>query len=384
MHAAVIGAGAFGGWTALHLLRSGWKVTLVDPWGPGHSRSSSGGETRVIRGSYGPNGIYTQLVARSLPIWRENERRWNARLFHANGALWMAAQDDTYEKASVKELQAAGLPFQTLDRKQAEKRFPQMNFEGLVWVIHEQEAGYLMARRACQTVVQGFLAENGSYRQVGAMPGRIDRRLMQPIELADGTRLQADHYIFATGPWLGKMFPDVIGDWITPTRQEILFFGPPPGDPRFEPGALPTWVDNSPRRYYGIPGNEARGFKIAEDTPGEPFDPTSGDRSVTQEGVESVRRYLGFRFPALKDAPLVESRICQYEMSVDGNFIADRHPGCDNAWLLGGGSGHGFKLSPALGESMARLVQGKGKVEPMFQAARIESSGRGSAGRPRK
>ncbi|MBM3812733.1 MAG: FAD-dependent oxidoreductase [Acidimicrobiia bacterium] len=382
MHALVIGAGAFGGWTALHMLRAGWKVTLVDAWGAGNSRASSGGETRVIRGSYGENGVYTQMVARSLPLWRENERRWGRQLLHANGALWMAAADDAWERASVKQLRTAGLRFEELDQKELKRRFPQVNFEGLPWAIHELDAGYLLARRACQTVVRGFQAENGSYVQQSAAPGTIARRAMDGVRLADGQVLKADHYVFAAGPWLGRMFPDVIGDRIRATRQEIFFFGNPAGDKRFEPEHLPTWVDNSPVRFYGIPGNEGRGFKIAEDTPGEAFDPTNGDRQVSEKGLASIREYLGFRFPALQDAPLVESRICQYEMSEDGNLIVDRHPLCDNAWLVGGGSGHGFKLGPALGEMVARVVMGKAKGEGMFQMERLKGSGTG--GRPRK
>src|SRR3954471_17951837 len=89
-HVAVIGAGAFGGWTALHLLRRGARVTLLDAWGPGNARASSGGETRVIRATYGPDRIYVQMVARSLQLWRENETRWRKPLYHRTGVLWMA------------------------------------------------------------------------------------------------------------------------------------------------------------------------------------------------------------------------------------------------------------------------------------------------------
>src|SRR4051794_13021465 len=87
---AVVGAGAFGGWTALHLLRAGATVTLLDAWGPGNSRSSSGGETRIIRGTYGPNQPYTEMAARSLRLWKDNQERWGCRLFQPAGVLWMA------------------------------------------------------------------------------------------------------------------------------------------------------------------------------------------------------------------------------------------------------------------------------------------------------
>ena len=114
---------------------------------------------------------------------------------------------------------------------------------------------------------------------------------------------------------------------------------------------------------------------MAEDTPGKAFDPTNGERTVTVEGLTSIRKYLAYRFPSLKDAPLVESRVCQYEMSPDGGLIVDRHPARDNIWLAGGGSGHGFKLGPAVGEHVAQLVLGKTKVKPEFGLARLSKTG---------
>jgi len=354
----VIGAGAFGGWTALNLLRAGAQVTLVDAWGPGNSRASSGDETRVIRASYGPNKVYTELVARAIPLWKENEQRWNTKLLHQNGVLWMAAANDTYEKASLENICRMGMAHEVISAAEGRRRWPQMNWDGLTWGLHEKEAGYLLARRSCQAVMEGFLAENGVYVQACVQPG----------ELAS---FPADVYVFACGPWLSELFPDVLGARITPTRQETFYFGTPAGDTRFNEDRFPTWVDNSSVRFYGIPGNQWRGFKVAQDTPGKTFDPTYGERTVTAEGVTSIRKYLAHRFPSLRDAPLIESRVCQYEMSPDGGLIVDRHPARDNIWLAGGGSGHGFKLGPAVGEHVAQLVLGKAKVKPEFGLARL-------------
>src|SRR5215469_9914581 len=113
MRVAVIGAGAFGGWTALYFLRRGTKVTLVDAFGAGNSRSSSGGETRVIRGTYGPRQPYTAMAGRALKLWRENERRWKRQFVHAIGVLWMASDnDDAWEGGSIHELQRAKIPYE--------------------------------------------------------------------------------------------------------------------------------------------------------------------------------------------------------------------------------------------------------------------------------
>src|SRR5437667_2405170 len=130
-HIAVIGAGAFGGWTALYLLRAGARVTLMDEWGPGNSRASSGGETRIIRATYGPTQPYTKIVARALQLWVENERRWNMQLYNRTGVLWLPAQDDQFERGSLTMLREAGLNFEELSSMELAKRYPQINFEGV-------------------------------------------------------------------------------------------------------------------------------------------------------------------------------------------------------------------------------------------------------------
>ncbi len=371
---AVVGAGAFGGWTALYLLRRGARVTLLDSWGPGNSRASSGGETRVIRGTYGANRVYVKMAARALQLWKENETRWKLRLYHQTGVLWMASSDDHYERAAMPLLREAGLAFEGLTSEDVAKRYPQINFEGVKWALFEKDAGYLKARRGCEAVLEGFLAEGGQYRQLTVVPGRIDHGAMEGLALSDGSKLAADHYVFACGPWLGKIFPDVMGNLIKPTRQEVFFFGTPGGDPRLTEDGMPCWIDFGERRFYGIPGNQWRGFKVACDLRGPQFDPTSGERSITSEGLQAARDFMGFRFPAMKGAPLVESRVCQYEQSPDENFIIDRHPRASNVWLVGGGSGHGFKHGPAIGEMVSDLVLAGKSPDPFFALSRFSKS----------
>ncbi len=369
-HVAVVGAGAFGGWTALHLRRRGARVTLVDAWGPGNSRASSGGESRVIRGIYGPDRVYVEWVARSLEIWRDSDRRWGTRLYHPTGALWMFRTEDGYARSSLPFLEEVGLAVAELGLPEARARFPQIGFEGIRTVFVEEEAGYLLARRACRAVAAALAEEGGEVREAAARPGAVRAGRMDRLELSDGSAVEADAYVFAAGPWLGTLFPDVVGDRILPTRQEVHFFGTPAGDPRFRTGALPVWVDFGERFFYGIPGGEHRGFKVADDTRGEPFDPTSGERVPAAEAVERARRFLALRFPALAGAPLLEARVCQYENSPDGHFLIDRHPEAGNAWLVGGGSGHGFKLGPAVGEHAAALVLGDAEPLPRFSLRR--------------
>jgi len=356
-HIAVVGAGAFGGWTALFLQRQGARVTLVDAWGPGNSRASSGGETRVIRATYGPRAVYTRMAARALILWKEHQTRWHRQLYHGIGVLWLVESDDQYEKAALPILRDARVTFDELQGAEVARRFPQINGEQVRWAILEKDGGYLTARRACAAVLEGFLAEGGEYRQLAVQaPIQPRRGELSTISLSDDSKLTADHFVFACGPWLGALFPDVIGERVKPTRQEVFFFGTPSGDRRFTEEALPVWADHGTRFMYGIPGNEWRGFKVADDSRGPLFDPTNGERAPTPAALQIARDYVTYRFPGLKGAPLLESRVCQYEESPDEHFIIDRHPEAANAWLVGGGSGHGFKHGPAVGELVAGLV----------------------------
>jgi len=375
LHVAVIGAGAFGGWTALYLLRRGAKVTLIDAWGPGNSRASSGGETRVIRGTYGPDQPYTAMAARALKLWRENERRWQIQFLHRIGVLWMAASgDDTWERGSIEQLKDANIPFQGLSTRELTKRWPQVNFEGVEWGVFEPDSGFLTARVSCRRVVEGFIAEGGMYLQAAVLADSLESGPWKTVTLLDRSKLKADRYVFACGPWMGRLFPQAIGSKIHSTKQDVYFFGPPPGDPRFDEQHLPVWADHRGRFMYGIPGNEGRGFKIADDTRGPAFDPTTGERVIDEERLRLARDYMAFRFPGMRDAPLVETRVCQYEQTPDSHFLIDRHPAAENVWLLGGGSGHGFKHGPAFGEMVARMVLEEREREPCWRLDRFSGT----------
>jgi monomeric sarcosine oxidase len=371
-HVAVVGAGAFGGWTALYLLRRRARVTLIDAWGPGNLQSSSGGETRIIRGTYGPSQPYTKMAARAMRLWKEQETRWHQRLFHRTGVLWMAtSSDDQFERSSLPMLREAGIAFEELSGREVGKRWPQINVEDVLWAIHEPEGGFLTARVACQAVVKGFLAEGGEYKQVAVLTRDLETGVRNGLTLSDGSKVIADQYVFACGPWLGELFPETIGNCIRPTKQDVFFFGTPAGDDRFSASKLPVWADHHERFIYGIPAADGRGFKVADDTRGAEFDPTFGERVVSEQGLKTVRAYVALRFPALRDAPLLESRVCQYENTPDNHLIIDRHPAADNVWLVGGGSGHGFKHGPALGEMVAEWVMERKDPEPIFRLARF-------------
>jgi sarcosine oxidase len=367
----VVGAGAFGAFTALALGRNGAEVTLLDTWGPGNARASSGGDTRVIRGVY-TDRVYVELAARAFDLWGEFEKLSRRKFYRPTGAIWMSSGPHNIARAAVPHLRTVGFPYEELTAAEAARRYPQIDFEGVKAVLWEERAGYLLARQACAAAVEMFAGLGGEYRQLQALPGPIASGAMDGLRLGDGSTLRADAYVFACGPWLGSLFPDVLGSRIASTRQEVFLFGTPAMDSRFNEGTLPIWVDLGERIFYGIPGNERRGFKVADDTRGAPFDPTNGERLISAEGLRSARALLARRFPALKGVPLVESRVCQYENTPDTHFVLDRHPAAENVWLVGGGSGHGFKFAPAWGAQVAATVTGRREPDPFFGLARFQ------------
>jgi glycine/D-amino acid oxidase-like deaminating enzyme len=374
LRVAVFGAGAFGGWTAYALARGGARVTLFDAWGPGHARASSGGETRVIRATYGSHSVYTAMAARALDLWRAHEARWQRRLIRHIGALWMFGSpgDARFVAASGEALAAHGLALDRLTSSEAARRFPQVSFDGILEILFEPQAGYLLARRACEHVVECLMAEGGEYRLGAAeSPVRVEGSSVRAVRLVTGEMVEADCFVFACGPWLGSLFPETLGNLLSVTRQEVFYFGTPAGDDRFTDERMPVWIDFRDRVMYGVPGNAHRGFKIADDTTGPIFDPTSGDRDASAAGIAAARAFVADRFPALSNAPLVGSEVCQYESTPDSNYIIDRHPEAANLWIAGGGSGHGYKMGPAIGEMISSLVLDGGQPPPLFALERF-------------
>jgi glycine/D-amino acid oxidase-like deaminating enzyme len=259
------------------------------------------------------------------------------------------------------------VPMQRIERAELLKRYPQIGLDGITFGVLQPTMGALMARRGVQTLVKHFVDQGGTYQQLAIQPPKAGA-VLDAITSLSGETVRARQFVFACGPWLPKLFPDVVGTRIVPTRQEIFFFGPDPGDTRFDPPQMPAWVDaDEPGIPYGFPSLETRGFKLAIDAHGPRIDPDTNDRIVSAEGLKQIRAYLARRFPGIAKRPLSESRVCQYENSDNGDFIIDKHPRWENVLIVGGGSGHGFKHGPAVGRYVGELATGKlSKPEARF------------------
>jgi monomeric sarcosine oxidase len=353
--ATIVGAGVFGAWTAHALAQRGWKVTLVDHHGPANSRASSGGETRIIRSGYGALSLYARWAQASLAQWLDLEQRTGERLFVRTGALFLGG-DSSWLSATAATLRAEQIPAEWLDAGELAGRYPQLHFPEAPGGLLEPQAGALFARRGVQAVVRSLLTAGVVHGTDHIEPGALIRQS------------RADALIFACGAWLPSLFPEVLGDLIFPTRQEVFFFGTPAGDTRFSPSHLPAWVAFD-EGIYGLPDLAYRGVKVAIDAHGSEADPEHMDRTPGVSALERIREVLRKRLPSLAEAPLLESRVCQYENTSSGHFLIDQLPDHDRVWIVGGGSGHGFKHGPMVGRYVADLLEEQIEPEPAFQLA---------------
>jgi len=378
-HIVVVGAGVFGVWTAHFLRAADLDVTIIDAYGPGNTRSSSGDESRIVRCGYGPDEIYTRFARRSLELWRQFQAKrapHEAPLWCQCGVLWLPRESDPYVDATRETLLTNGCSVESLDANALRARYPHLNSSGVESALLEPDCGVVMARRTVRALCDELTAGGARYVRSHVVAPRSSLSAaalaktgrVATVTLADGSEIDADAVVYACGAWLPKLFPELIGGVIRPTRQVVVYFGTPAGDHRFGPSQTPAWIDFR-SGIYGLPDLDGRGVKVGIDTHGAPIDPDDDARVADSESITRARTWLAERFPAMADAPVIETRVCAYENTDTGDFLIDRHPLYENVWLVGGGSGHGFKHGPAVGEYVAGLITASTLIEPRFALA---------------
>jgi glycine/D-amino acid oxidase-like deaminating enzyme len=344
---------------------------LIDAVSPAHGLSSSGGETRMIRAGYGRDAIYSRMARDSLLEWKALSARSGLPIFLEVGVLFFTSQPDDFFAQSIAVSQSLELPIEEMGRDAMARRFPMIDFAGVETGFLEPGFGALMARRAVQTLVAQMAAAGVERRTMDVRTLGIKGGRVESVVDADGATIDADLFIFALGPWLPKLFPDLLHGRIVATRQEIFYFAPPAGSSLFQPGSMPNWAEfNCGDMHYGLPDIEGRGVKFAHDVHGAEVDPDTQSRDYSQAALDEIIAFRDHRFPLLRGAPLLGAEVCQYENSSNGDFLIDRHPDLANVILVGGGSGHGFKHGPEVGRLAAELVASGGQqAEPRFTLA---------------
>ncbi|HET9216101.1 MAG TPA: FAD-dependent oxidoreductase [Terriglobia bacterium] len=377
----VIGAGAFGGWTAYYLATLGAKVTLVDAYGPGNSRATSGDETRGIRTSYGDRGIWAELwtgwANEAITRWKRFDEEWGremkVRLFFNTGDFIFRARRDSFMDRNQELWKKSGIPFEVPMVEDIARSYPVINLREITVATYEPRAGVVRARRACEVMAEAFRQAGGEVVLGYASPGDRNGRRLENVKTTGPTAtLRADKYVFALGPWFPKAFPDLMAPRIRTPIGYVHYFGTPPGDDRFTFPNMPSFNFPGVTGWPALPPDN-RGFRVR--LRGDiATDPDVSQRVFDREKDRVAHDFVRQRFPLLRGAPLLETRACHYEMSASRNFIIDRHPQFDNVWFAGGGSAEGFKFGPVVGEYVAKRVAGLETDEKLAEAFSLKMS----------
>lgn len=364
---AVIGAGAFGGWTALYLREMGHSVTLIDAYGPGNARASSAGETRQIRAAYGTRELYSRWAIEALERWKQRQTEWEKRVLFETGQITFGSRASMQVTKTV--LDRLGVDNEVIPPDELARQYPQFAHDAADYGFYTPSTGVLLCRESCLAVADDFMRKGGELIMAKAMPGRRAGGRLQEVTLSNGRSVSAQSFVFACGPWHPKMFPEILGNKLRLNRRTIFFMGTPDDDDRLSFPNCPTFTI---RGVYGFPNILGKGLKIGPYWDSGPLDPDTGDRTVTVEEIQKAHEFVDSAFPPLAGQPLLETRVSPRTDSVDRHFIIDRHPELDNVWIVGGGSGHGFKHGPMIGEHVARRVSGKETSPELVETFRIK------------
>jgi glycine/D-amino acid oxidase-like deaminating enzyme len=360
----VVGAGAFGGWTALSLRERGLKVLSLDAYGPANPRAASAGETRSIRCGYGAQAMYSAWALRALALWNDRQAEFGRTLLYPNERLELAGEWRPPLVGQRGIFDRLNVPYEILDRAQLRARYPQMSFDDVEFAFVETNtAALIKADESMRLVSEIFRKKGGEVRIGRARPDAAVGRRLTSLALADGGTVSAGEFVFACGPWSSKVFPEIMGPRVRVNRSEYFYWRVPARDDRFSWPNQPAWRDHV-GGGYGF-GNLERGLKYSPPAPGgATLDPDVAERLPNPLLMDVGRDYIGRRFPALRDAPIVETRACVMETTANQHFVIDRHPDYDNVWIASGGGGHGFKHGPLVGDYVADRLTGQVTADP--------------------
>jgi sarcosine oxidase len=310
----VIGAGGWGSFTALNLQQRGVKVTLVDAYGPGNARSTSGDETRGVRSSYGDRPgaqgeLWTLWARDAMKKWTAFDDEWGRHfrlnLFHVTGDLIMRSEWDNFQLRTKIWWDKHRIPYEILNPDDVRKSFPVISMDDITAVLYEPDAGVVRARRAAQAAASAFETLGGRIVIGRATPSKIANGRLEEIALDTGKTLRADTFVWAVGPWMAKTFPELLAKKTRAPMGYVCYFGTPVNDQRFTFPNLPSYNFPGVTGWPALPvdnrGFRVRGAERAPTPPGEAA-ATGGERGAGggARGSDSTR--TGARGAAAADS----------------------------------------------------------------------------------
>jgi sarcosine oxidase len=303
---------------ARELAGRAWRVTLVDRYPSGHARAASAAESRLIRSAHGPDERSTRSAWRALALWREIEREAGDQLLIDCGVVWFARPADGWEAESERILARVGVACERLTPAEAARAFLSFDGTDLLFALYEPAAGVIRAPNALRALRAQAVARGARFIESEARP------LGMAVLVGDDV-LAADCVVWACGPWLATLFPNVID--VQVRQQEVFFFGAPR---EWRTPSTPAWLDQD-SDVYGV-GDLGSGFEVAMGRAGVPVHPDDHPAPASL-AERDARSYLARRFPALARAPLRNVRACL--STATGELVVAPHPEHASVWLVG-------------------------------------------------
>jgi glycine/D-amino acid oxidase-like deaminating enzyme len=393
-HLLIAGAGIFGLTAALELRHRGHAVTLLDPGPLPHPLAATTDISKVVRMDYGPDEDYLTAMEIALKRWRVWNLEWPEPLFHEVGVLFLASAPFTpggFEYESLQLLLQHGHQPQRLDPAAFRTRFPAWSPAFAVDGYFNPEGGYAESGRVASRLFELAQAA-GVTTRLGQTAHDLLERGGRVVGLTtrEGQTFEADLVVLAPGSWLpeftARALPELDGVFRSPGMP--VFHLKPAEPALFAAERFPPFcADISQTGYYGFALHPHHGVvKVANHGPGRPLSPEHPARAVIPDETQQLRAFLGQRLPALAQAEIVYTRVCLYCDTWDGHFWIASHPQRPGLVLATGGSGHGFKFAPVLGDWIADAVEArpnpildKFRWRPEVRPARTEEAARHQA-----
>ncbi len=371
----VVGLGAMGSATVYQLAKRGHPVVGLDQFDPPHNRGSTHGETRVTRRAIGEGAHLSPFAMRSHEIWREIEAATGRDLLTLTGLLVISSESNVatvhvpeFLSTTVAAAKTYGIPHETLDASDIRRRFPAFNVRADESGYYEPGAGFVRPE-ACIAAQLALARQHGADIYPGVKVLALEQRGSGVAVRTETATWHAEQVILTVGPWLPELLSREHGRVFSITRQVLYWFAPKASIEPFLPGRFPVFIWEpawSTEGIYGFPGIDRLegGVKVAPANYGEPTVASEGSRPVTGEEISAVFEHLvGPCLPDLSPR-CIQATTCLYTVTPDAGFVIDRHPEIPGVLLVSPCSGHGFKHSAAIGESVAEAVaEGRSRLD---------------------
>lgn len=351
---AVVGTGTAGSMALWALARRGVPAVGFDTYAPGHDRGAAGGESRIFRTAYKEGAAYVPLLQRAYELWLELERTASVPLLTLSGGLTLGASDDPDVRTVIDCAEKFGLDHEILDPAEAARRYPEHRVrEGEVAVL-DRAAGVLRpepAVLAAATTAEQLGATVRRYSPVRAVTPHTDHVVVR----TDSGEETFDHVVLAPGGWATAQ--DLLGYVQLEAHQITTCWFPAREPERYALSRMPIVIRCGTPGFSCFPAVDGVSIKVSIHHAERPHVPTPDDlpRSAPDDVLHAARDTVRALMPGLHPDPI---RIGTYAdcFTPDHHGLVGHLPGQPNMTVLGGFSGHGFKLSPAIGEVAAELV----------------------------